>query len=243
MSLACVQASVETVSSNTVQANQIFQIYTIEASAAKTETVAAFRVGGATGTTLELAAPSKILYNDEAMPVSAPGNFIGTNYRVKGTDYRTTFAQYNPAHKFSYTDAKGKTHVNSITLAPIEIASKNAINFDRLKPAMIPLSRVVGANETLTISLDSAIEDRVPTESNFAYLNAKRNAVVITPNYWKAKSLESTAQMKIKIKKSAGVSNGSPLGGSISAVYSAESVSVNIPVIKKASVKAKKRKR
>lgn len=233
--LACIQASVETVSSNTVQADQVFQIYTVEASSARTEIVAAFRVGGATGTTLELAAPAKISYNDEAVPVSAPGNLIGTNYRMKGTDYRATFEQYQPSHEFSYTDRKGKTYVNSVNLAPIEIAVNGAVKFDNSKPATIPLSRVVGANETLTISLDSAIDDAVPAVDNSVYLNAKRNAVVVTPNYWKTKSLSSRAELKIKVKKSAGVSNGTQLGGSISAVYSAAPVSVNVPPVKKAS--------
>lgn len=233
LSLACVQASVETVSSNAVQAAQVYRIYAIQASAAKTEAVAAFRVGGATGTTLELNAPAKILYNDEAMPVSAPGNLIGTNYRVKGTDYRTSFQQYSPAHKFSYTDAKGKTYVNSITLAPVEIAAKNAIRFDNLKPTVIPLSRAIGASETLTISLDSVIDNAIPTNDDSVFLNASRNAVVIAPNYWKTKSLESQTELKIKIKKSGTVSNAAPLGGSISATYSAASVSVKIPVVKR----------
>ena len=89
LSLACVQSSVETVPSDTVQSSQIYRIYTIEANKTRTEIAAAFRIGGATGTTVELTAPAQILYNNQAMPVSAPSNLIGTNYRMKGTDYRT----------------------------------------------------------------------------------------------------------------------------------------------------------
>lgn len=234
-SSACVQASVETVSSNTVQSSQIYQIYTVEASKARTEIVAAFRIGGATGTTLELAAPANILYNDQPLPVSAPGNLIGTNYRMKGTDYRTFSNAFQPSHEFSYTDADGKTYVNSITLAPVEISAKGAINLENEKPSTISLSRVIGQNETLTIAIDSIIDDEIPTAGNTVYFNEKRNAVIVTPQYWAAKQLKSQMDLQIKIKKSGGVSNGTTLGGSISAIYKAAPAIVNVERAKKVS--------
>ena len=225
---ACVQASVETVSSNTVQSSQIYQIYTIETSRAKTEAVAAFRVGGATGTTLELNAPAKILYNKQPMPVSVPSNLIGTNYRMKGTDYRAGVENFQAVNEFSYTDAKGKNYVNSISIAPVEITTKGTIIFTNSKPTIVALSRAVGANETLTVGFDSPIGDEVPTQEKSVYLTDRRNAVVITPQYWRGKELNSQADLQIKIKKTETVASGTPLGGSISAVYSALPVSVNV---------------
>lgn len=235
LSLACVQASVETVSSNTVQASQIYQIYNIETSKAKTEIVAAFRIGGATGTTLELTAPANVFYNNQPLPVSAPGNLIGTNYKMKGTDYRTFLDNFQSSHEFSYTDADGKTYVNSISLAPVEISAKGAINLEMENPTTIPLSRVIGANETLTVAIDSIIDDEIPTNGNTVYFNEKRNAIVITPQYWSAKQLKPRAELQIKIKKSGSVSNGTPLGGSISAVYKAAPVMISVGQTKKVS--------
>ena len=229
LNLACIQASVETVSSNAVQSAQIYQIYIVEASGARTDVVAAFRIGGATGTTLELAEPAKILYNGAAMPVSAPGNLLGTNYRMKGTDYRTFFNEYNPSHEFSFTDNDGKTFVSTVNLAGFEIAAQGAITLESSQPATIPLTRGVGADESLTIAIDTIIDDEVSLSPDSpVYLNAKRNAVIITPQYWQAKQLKPQAELKLKIKKSGNVSQGSTLGGSFSAVYSAAPVMVNV---------------
>lgn len=232
---ACVQASVETVSSNAVQASQIYRIYAVEANKTRTEIVAAFRVGGATGTTLELAAPAGILYNNQPLPVSAPGNLIGTNYKMKGTDYRTFSDNFQPSHQFSYTDADGKTFVNSISLAPVEIAAKSALNLESEKPALINLSRAIGADETLTIAIDSIIDDEIPTAGNTVYFNEKRTAVIVAPQYWASKQLKPQAELQIKIKKSGNISNGSPLGGSISAIYKAAPVIVSVERTKKVS--------
>ncbi len=236
---ACNQASVETISSNTVQASQIFQIYSVEASKSRTEIIAAFRVGGATGTTLELAAPAQILYNRQPLPVSAPSNLIGTNYRMKGTDYRTFSELYQPTHEFSYTDADGKTYVNSISLAPLELSAKGATSLENEKPTTITLSRIVGSDETLTIAIDSIIDDEIPTNENSVYLNEKRNEVVITPEYRQTKQLKPQAELQIKIKKNANITNGSPLGGSISAVYSAAPLTVNVKTQAKKNSAAK----
>lgn len=235
LSLACVQGSVETVSSNAVQSSQIYQIYTVETSKAKTEIVAAFRIGGATGTTLELTAPANILYNNQPMPVSVPSNLIGTNYKMKGTDYRTFSNNFQSSHEFSYTDADGKTYVNSISLAPVEISAKAAINIENDTPTTIPLSRAIGATETLTIAIASVIDIEVPNAENTVHFNEKRNAVIITPQYWTAKQLKPQVDLEIKVKKSDSLSNGTPLGGSISAVYKAVTVIVNVEQTKKAS--------
>lgn len=235
INLACVQGSVETISSDTVQASQIYQIYRIEASKSRTEIVAAFRVGGETGTTLALITPAQILHNKQPLPVSAPGNLIGTNYRMKGTDYRTFSDNFQSSHEFSYTDADGKNYVNSINLAPVEISAKGAVSLENDNPTTILLSRTIGADETLTIALDTIIDDEIPTAGNTVYFNEKRNAVIIMPQYWSAKKLKPQTELQIKIKKSGGISNGTPLGGSISAVYKAASLIVNVEPTKKVS--------
>lgn len=240
MICGCNQASVETVSSNTVMSSQVYQMYLIEADKSETRITATFRIGGATGTTLELTEPGNIFYNGAPLPKSAPENLLGSNYRMKGTDYRIFSKGYIPAHRFSFTDNDGKNYLNSINLVPIEISANPGFLFQFAQPATIPLSRAVGANETLTVAIDSVIDDEIPTSDNSAYLSPNRNALIITPQYWLAKSLKGKAELKIKIKKNSIISQGSPLGGSISAEYSAAPVSVAVNSAKKSRVDKKR---
>ena len=79
----------------------------------------------------------------------------------------------------------------------------------------------MGNNETMTIAIDTIIDDEIPTANNSVYLSEKRDAIIVTPEYWQTKQLKPQAELKLKIKKSENIANGSPLGGSISAVYSA----------------------
>lgn len=234
----CNQGSVETISSNTVMSSQVYQIYNIEADKSKTNITATFRVGGATGTTLELTEPGKISYNDAPLPVSAPGNLIGTNYRMKGTDYRSFSKDYRPAHKFSFTDNDGKTYINSINLLPLEVSANGGLMIEASQPTLVPLSRAVAADETLTIAINSIIEDQIPTSDNSVYFNENRSAIIITPKYWQAKSLKAKAKLEIKVKKNAIVSQGTQLGGSMTAVYSAAPVFLSVGEAKTAAVNA-----
>lgn len=224
----CVQGSVDTISSNTVQSSQIYQIYNIEASKERTDITATFRVGGSTGTTLELTEPGKISYNDAVLPVSVPSNLIGTNYRMKGTDYRTFTKNYQPIHKFSFTDNEGKNYINSVELLPLEISGDSSFTLQNSQPTTFPLSRSSANDEILTVAIDTIIEDQIPTSDNSVYFNENRSAIIITPKYWQTKSLKSKAELKIKAKKNSIISQGAPIGGSISAVYSAVPLMINI---------------
>lgn len=235
LSYGCNQASVETVSSNTVMSSQVYQIYTVEAEKGRTDITATFRVGGATGTTLELTESGKISYNDAMLPVAAPSNLIGTNYRMKGTDYRTFTKNYQPNHKFSFTDNEGKTFENSVNLLPLEVSGNSVFTLQISQPTMIPLSRPIGKDEILTVAIDTIIEDQVPTSDNSVYLNENRSAIIITPKYWQTKPLKSKTELKIKVKKNSIVSQGAPIGGSISAVYSATPLMININNSQKAT--------
>lgn len=234
----CNQGSVETISSNTVMSSQVYQSYHIKAEKGRTDITATFRVGGATGTTLELTEPGKISYNDAPLPVSAPGNLIGTNYRMKGTDYRSFSKNYRPAHVFSFTDNDGKTYINSINLLPLEISAANNLTLEASQPTAIQLSRAVAADETLTIAINSIIEDQIPTDDNSVYFNKNRSAIIITPKYWQTKSIRAKAELEIKVKKNAIVSQGTPPGGSITAVYSAAPVYLSVGNAKPAPVNA-----
>lgn len=235
---ACNQASVDTIASNTVMSSQVYQVYSVEASRSNSQIVATFRVGGATGTTLELTAPGKIFYNTAELAKSDPSNLIGTNYRMKGTDYRLSSKSYQTKHEFSFTDNDGKTYVNSISLAPIEIVSTAPFSLQTVQLTTIPLSRAVGTDEKLTISLDTIIDDEIPTADNSVYFNQTRSAIIVTPKYWQTKSLKAKAELQIEVAKTDSISQGTALGGSISAKYSAAPIFVSVSNSKSAATNA-----
>ncbi len=236
----CNQGSVETISSNTVMTSQIYQIYDVEGSRSETSSVAIFRVGGATGTTLELTAPGKVLYNSAEMPMSAPSNLIGTNYRMKGTDYRMSGKEYRAKHDFSFTDNDGKTYLNSINLSPLEFVSKTAFTFENTQPTTIPLSRTVEMDEKLTLAIGTNSDEEIPSADNSVYFNPSRNAVIITPKYWQTRNLGSKPELEITVSKSTIVTQGTPLGGSISAKYAAAPIYISINNAKAATANANK---
>jgi hypothetical protein len=236
----CNQGSVETIPSNTVMTSQIYQIYNVEGSRSEMNSVALFRVGGATGTTLELTAPGKVLYNSAEMSVSAPSNLVGTNYRMKGTDYRMSGKEYRAKHDFSFTDNDGKTYLNSINLSPLEIVSNSAFTLENNQPTTIPLSRAVGTDEKLTLAIGTNSEEEIPAADNSVYFNPSRNAVIITPKYWQTKNLRPKAELEIAVSKSATITQGTPLGGSISAKYSAAPIYVSVNNAKAATANTNK---
>lgn len=225
---ACNQGSVDTVESNKVMSSQVYQVYDVEGKKGETKIVATFRVGGATGTTLALTEPGKIVYNGNALEKSDPSNLIGTNYRMKGTDYRNTVKNYQPKHEFVFTDNDGKTSTNSVSLTSLEVSANGGLALQYSEPTTIPLSRTVGNDETVTIGIDSIIDDEVSASGGAVYLNQARNAIVVTPKYWQTKQLKAKAEITVKVKKSVSISQGANLGGSISATFAAAPVYVSV---------------
>ena len=225
---ACNQGSVDTVESNKVMSSQVYQVYDVEGKKGETKIVATFRVGGATGTTLALTEPGKILYNGNALEKSDPSNLIGTNYRMKGTDYRSTVKNYQPKHEFVFTDNDGKTSTNSVSLTPLEVSANGGLALQSSEPTTIPLSRTVGNDETVTIGINSSIDDEVSAGGGTIYLNPARNAIIVTPKYWQSKQLQAKAEITVKVKKSVALPQGANLGGSISATFAASPVYVSV---------------
>lgn len=185
---------------------------------------ATFRVGGATGTTIELGVPGKIVYNGAALDKSDPTNFVGTNYRVKGTDYRKSGGGYQPNHEFVYTDAGGKVFQNSIVLQPLEVAAKTGITLNKNAASRIPFSRVADGNETITLLLGNATIEMALDKT--MYLSTERNALVLTSKFWQNRTAAGETTIGLKVKKTANIAQGTPLGGSITAEYTSSVVSV-----------------
>lgn len=138
-------ASSDTAESSTVQQSEIYQDYLIEYNEGLIHVTATFRFGGATGTTLSLTPPSRVMYN--GLPLT-PGKvmFTGTGYRFMGDLYQPNVA-------FEFTDTAGKTYTNSIGLNPLEFKTAPA-GAAKAAKLLLPVSRIVkepGVKVELTI--------------------------------------------------------------------------------------------
>ncbi len=230
-------ASVDTVASNTVDSSQIYQDYRITGDGSQAKIVATFRVGGATGTTLELKSPGKILYNGASMIFSAPGGVM--NVRTKGTTYETTVQNFPAVNKFDYTDADGRTYSNSINFSSVQIAAQAPLILQRNRPAVLQLSRPIGADEKIRVQYDSGFRDDVPNSDNSLTFNPARSAIIFTPQYWSsAKNLAAKNTVRLEVTKTASVAKGTATGGAISIEFTTSAFAVNVNKSGKLSVNA-----
>lgn len=148
-------ASTDTVESTKVSPSEIYQSYVINGTKNSTSVNATFRVGGSTGSTVDLDAPAKVEHNGKEMNESKPGFF-------KGTDYNDSVNQFVSNHKFKFTDAAGKVWENEISLEGLEITSQN-VSVSKINGGTITLSRPVGKDEKAEFSL---VSDKTPPPSS-----------------------------------------------------------------------------
>ncbi len=226
-------ASTETIESTKVAPTEIYQDYSIRGTKNNTLVMAIFRVGGPTGSTVDLDAPSKILHNGKEMNESKPGF-------LKGTDYNGSANQFVSNHKFSFTDAGGKVWENEISLEALEINPQN-LTISKLNGGTIALSRAVGQDETVVFSL---VSEKTPPPSSNSNLNAKklpeldystnleikfdkaRSSVRIEPNSLK-NFVDGKATLKVTVRKNKAAQQ-SAKGGTLEISYESQNVPVNV---------------
>lgn len=228
-------ASTETIESTKVAPTEIYQDYTIHGSKTGTNTTVTFRVGGSTGSTVDLDAPSKINHNGKEMNESKP-NFL------KGTDYNDSANEFISEHKFAFTDASGKVWQNEISLQALEITSQNLV-ISKASGAAITLSRPVGKDENVEFSLVS--EKNPPPSQDNSNSNVKtkasepdystnlqikfdeaRSTATIEPFSLK-KFVDGKANLKVTVRKNKAAQQ-SAKGGSLDFTYESNKISVNV---------------
>lgn len=226
-------ASTETIESTKVSATEIYQSYVIQGNKNSTSVNATFRVGGPTGSTVDLDAPAKIEHNDKEMTESAPGF-------MKGTDYYDSSSQFVSNHKLKFTDASGKVWENEISFDVLEITSQN-LSFSKANGGSFTLSRPLGKDETIEISLTS--EKNPPPPSNNGNSGNKTSdlnyGISLHPTFDQAGTtakidvselknfVDGKANMQVTIRKNKGAEQ-SAKGGSLDFTYEAQKVSVNV---------------
>lgn len=224
--------STETIESTKVAPTEIYQGYTIRGSKNSTEINATFRVGGPTGSTVDLDAPGKIEHNSKEMDESKPGF-------MKGTDYNASAGEFVSNHKFAYTDSSGKIWENEINLEALEISAKD-LNISRAVGSAITFSRPIGKDENVEISLES---EKTPPASNNSNASNKmpekiystRLQVSFDDNQMTAKIepfslknfVDGKANLSVTVRKNKPVQQ-SAKGGSMDFTYESQKVSVNV---------------
>lgn len=230
-------ASTETIESTKVPPNEIYQHYSVAATRDETHVSATFRLEAAWGKTVDLDAPARIEHNGREMKEIAPSFMSGTNYKYVSD-------RFEPAHQFVYTDANGKIYRNELNIEPLEIRG-NSFNLSRLEANRIPLTRAVGENEQVNISLASETSPP-PTESNAnANLNLKneenhslyqtaeldktRGVLIITPDKLK-RFVPGKAFINVRIQKEEKPKQRTVKGGAM--IFTYESASIPVKVLK-----------
>jgi hypothetical protein len=225
-------ASTETIESTKVAPTEIYRDYSISATRAQTNVTVTFRVGGGRGTTVDLAAPAKIEHNGAEMSEQPP-SFL------KGTTYYSSTRGFDPAHRFIYTDAAGKTYGNEIRLEALEIPGAD-FNLSRTETNRIPLSRAVREDENLSVSLDSetkptstvtntnANSENVPgySLSYTATLDETRTTLIIDSHRLR-QFVPGKAHLNVELRKTEPLKEAADKGGEMTFTYQT-GVAVNV---------------
>lgn len=232
--------SCDTIESNKVVQSEIYQDYSVTASNTGTDVTATFRVGGSTGMTVDLDAPSKVEYNGREMTENLRSMLAGTIYTVQITGFQGS-------HQFTYTNGEGRVFENSITFDQLEIVP-GVREINPKEKTIIFLSRPLRDNESLETTLSSLEPTPTPTPQNgnaerrgnirvedspsFSQslggnLTGKRNAIEISPGDLK-NFVPGKAVLKIAVRGNSGLQQETKTGGTIRYTYTSEGLSVTV---------------
>ena len=144
-SLLNTACSVETMNSDQVVPQAIYQSYSVTYHAASdsTEYYAQFRAGGPTGTTLSLTDPSMIKANNSKL----------SSKWMLGTYYSRSVSGFHPEATFEWTDNQQKVYQNSAVLKPISIRQA-AATISAKSPYEVELDvQNLSSDEEVSVSL------------------------------------------------------------------------------------------
>lgn len=169
--------SIDIIGSDRVYQDDIHQSYDVTYSAKSqvTQVEATFRLGGSTGTTVELHLPSKLLINDQ----------VPTNEKFLGSRYRSTLPYgFQPHITTTWTTQNGLTYVNNFEIKSVSAAS--------VLPNQISLHTttkigVVAPNYSPTERIGAVLEQTTETDHRFNYIwitqfDAQKMQVTLTAN-------------------------------------------------------------
>lgn len=138
--------STDTTRIDHVKTEAIHQIYAVTWNAAKdrTDAYARFRVGGSSGTNLELTDRASVVWNRQPL---AAMSFLGKCYGL-------TSPGFTAEHTFVFTDADGRTFTNPVRLERIDLDRAMPAKLSRGVPHTLRFAGApVGDGETVTLTI------------------------------------------------------------------------------------------
>ena len=210
----------DTTASNKVAQSEIYQSYAVREKGQSYEVSAYFRVGGSTGTTLALIAPSRVTFNGQPMQEQKSTS--------SGTYYSINVSNNTPIGTFAFTDRQGKTYSNKIDLTKIALNS-TALKSNGATPVNIPLSSASPASANLTLELNNqtVFVSDVPSKASEAYFDKTRSSIVLMPTVWK-KIPNGAYTLNLDVTNSIPTQQGTALGGNISFSYNSTRYTVGL---------------
>jgi hypothetical protein len=230
--------SCDTVESTKIAQSEIFQDYAVEAGPGSTVVSATFRVGGGTGTTVDLDAPSRVDHNGAEMAENSRTMLAGTYYSFSA-------GEFIGRHEFAYTNGEGRVF-------------RNVIELERIDPLLVPstlggngkvvilLSRPVREDEsfeTMIVSettppgmADNANADRLgntgATDTHYSinlYQNygSTRNMIEIEPGALK-NFVPGKARLSIRVVRNGDLQEKNKTGGSMRYTYTSGAYNVTV---------------
>lgn len=212
--------SMETVSSKDVNPEAVYQDYsmTYKEDSGSTHISAQFRVGGWSGTTIELEAPAELKVN--GAPVSK-STLFGTRYEKSTGGFVRTVV-------FEYKTADGKVLTNSISIDPLYLRQAPAVASAHA-PYVVELDApALGSGESVSAELfqeSRDAHDRIEYRTARATYNSGR---AVFPVAELKKLANGMAKLRLSRSKRQGLAQATREGGGISASYVLREVSVSI---------------
>jgi len=224
LSLGC--AMMETVESTKIPQSEIRQTYIVRATRERTNITAYFN-HGSWGKSVDLDGPSKVEDNDRELRQSSV-TFL------RGTVYEMNLAGVQTSHRFVYTNNDGKTFQNELSFEPLDLPA-GEISISRSQETKIQLSRIVGKDENIAISLKSL--QAPPGNSNSApaanktgakeeddlslnnELDANRSAIILKPKNLKT-FVNGKAVLNVEVSRELSLEQQNQAGGTMRWSYS-----------------------
>lgn len=217
--------SAKTVESTTIPSADTYQSYVVGASKIRTNVTATFHVESKSGATVDLDAPSKVENNGKPIPEIAPSGW-------KGTTYEDSSNNFIGQHQFVYTDAKGNVFRNEINVTPLEFGEKPINRIRRYERTLIPLSRPVGKDETVSASIVGRVrpDKNRPNETSFdsvdISLDPSRSALMIEPD--NLKNFIDKIDINLTLERNEPLKEKTAKGGDIRITYEAQKISTSL---------------
>jgi hypothetical protein len=223
-------ASSAKLESGNINQDDIHQAYFVKRSHESMEIRARFRLNDRLGDTLALSSPSRVSYNDKEM--------ARQDHFMTGANYFADEKSYQAANRFVFTDTKGKTYANAISLEPIEFASDSVL-LKKSSQSLIPVTRIIKDDDVKTLltikeSTGKEFTSEVHSGRGIAgfrssvYFDEAKKAIIIEPGFLKEIAEGAVTISFLARKEKDKLEQATKRGGEISIEYAADPINAKV---------------